>query len=138
MAEHSAEVLFLELECQFWLHLFLKGGNGGVACSNQACGIFVFSICPRTKWKSEKLFDQSEVGKMKLENMVCCAWHKPTNAIVELISGRIIPKRKLRAIPSSPEKDLMIGSGGMCDPCAANFISKSKYAKIPQDEDLLR
>jgi hypothetical protein len=74
---------------------------------------------------------------MKMDEMVCCSWHKPRNAIVELKTGKMIAKKLLRAVPDSPEKELMMGSGGMCDPCAANFTSGSKFAKrLPQGEDL--
>lgn len=63
---------------------------------------------------------------MKLSDMVCCSWHKPRNAVVGLRCGIIVPKDKLDAIPEGPEKEHMIYSGGMCDPCAKRFLSKKQ------------
>jgi hypothetical protein len=60
---------------------------------------------------------------MKIQDMVCCAWHEPRNAIVELTTGKRIPRRVLEGIPHSPEKEHMMYSGGMCDPCASGFSS---------------
>ncbi len=55
---------------------------------------------------------------MKLEDMTCCSWHKPRNAIVELKTGRIVPREVIDRIPNGPAKDMMLYSGNMCDPCA--------------------
>jgi hypothetical protein len=76
----------------------------------------------------------TEGGKMKIENLVCCSWHKPRNAIVELASGRIVPEKTLSAIPASPQKEHMMFSGGMCDPCAREFVHK--YA--PKSEGIFK
>jgi hypothetical protein len=59
---------------------------------------------------------------LKLEEMTCCSWHNPRNAIVQLKTGVIIPKEVLDRIPESPAKEHMIYSGNMCDPCAKKLL----------------
>ena len=60
---------------------------------------------------------------MKIDEMVCCSWHKPRNAVVLLKSGEIVPGCVLAMIPDGPKKEHMMFSGGMCDPCARRFVS---------------
>jgi hypothetical protein len=71
-----------------------------------------------------KISVHPEVGKMKLGKMVCCSWHTPRNAIVDLNSGRVIGREILDSIPASPEKEDMLFSGGMCGPCSRKFLSR--------------
>jgi hypothetical protein len=69
--------------------------------------------------------------------MVLCCWHKPREAIVELSSGRVVPKEALDRIPASREKSLMMESGGMCDPCTAAFQAGLKGRK-PAEEGIIK
>ncbi|MCI0504382.1 hypothetical protein L0Y65_06790 [Candidatus Micrarchaeota archaeon] len=55
---------------------------------------------------------------LKIEELTCCSWHTPRNAIVHLKTGAIVPKEALDRIPDGPAKDMMLYSGNMCDPCA--------------------
>ncbi len=61
---------------------------------------------------------------VQVEDMCCCSWHEPRNAVVELKSGILVPDRVLALIPDSKAKEHMIHSGGMCDPCARRFVSR--------------
>lgn len=76
------------------------------------------------------------VGSMnlRLDEMVCCSWHEPRNAVVELSTGRIIPKEVLDRIEEGPAKDDMRYSGGMCNPCMSRVLAGRK----PKPEGLMR
>lgn len=69
---------------------------------------------------------------MKLENMTCCSWHKPRNAIVDIRTGKIVPKEAIDRIPEGPAKDTMLYSGNMCDPCAKRF-TEGKWEPMAED-----
>ncbi len=71
---------------------------------------------------------------MELDDMVCCSWHEPRNAVVELSTGRIVPKEILDRIPDSPKKEMTIYSGGMCDPCMGRILASRK----PSPEGIMR
>ncbi len=71
---------------------------------------------------------------MKLEELVCCSWHEPRNAVVELSTGRIVPKEVLDRIPNGPGKEHAIYSGGMCDPCMGRVLA----GRQPKAEGLMK
>ncbi|MEW6722284.1 MAG: hypothetical protein AB1324_03415 [Candidatus Micrarchaeota archaeon] len=76
---------------------------------------------------------------LRIEDLVCCAWHKPGKAIVELKTGAIVPREVLDRIPDSPQKEHMMFSGGMCDPCMNFVISSSRFARMqPKEEGILK
>jgi hypothetical protein len=62
--------------------------------------------------------------KMSLHEMTCCSWHSPRNAIVITRTGAPVPNEVLAGIPNSPEKEQMLYSGNMCDPCARRFAGR--------------
>lgn len=74
---------------------------------------------------------------LKLDDMTCCSWHTPRNAIVHLRTGAVIPKEVLDRIPDSPAKDHMIHSGNMCDPCSKKLLEGSKAGKEPMAEGIM-
>ncbi|MFH0884871.1 MAG: hypothetical protein V1861_04130 [Candidatus Micrarchaeota archaeon] len=69
------------------------------------------------------------MNKMKLQDMTCCSWHNPRNAIVNLRTGALIAKEALDRIPNSPAKEHMIYSGNMCDPCAKKLLEGTMEPK---------
>ncbi len=86
----------------------------------------------------KKFSAQFEEGDgLKLDQMVLCCWHKPGEAIVELRSGAVIAREVLDRIPASREKSLMMESGGMCDPCTANFVAGLRGRK-PAEEGIMK
>jgi hypothetical protein len=56
-----------------------------------------------------------------IDDMTCCSWHSPRNAIVNVRTGAPIPREVIDRIPPGREKDDMLHSGNMCDPCARKF-----------------
>lgn len=78
--------------------------------------------------------NQKRGNDMELDEMVCCAWHEPRNAVVELSTGRIVPKDILDRIPEGPRKEHTIYSGGMCDPCMSRVLAGRK----PNPEGIMR
>jgi hypothetical protein len=72
--------------------------------------------------------------KTKFEEMTCCSWHTPRNAIVNVRTGLIVPKEAIDRIPASPAKDMMLFSGNMCDPCAKKLLDGRKE---PQAETIM-
>lgn len=71
---------------------------------------------------------------LKIEDMTCCSWHTPRNAIVHLKTGTPIPREVLDRIPEGPAKDMMMYSGNMCDPCAKRFLESRRE---PQAEGIM-
>jgi len=73
--------------------------------------------------------------KTKFEEMTCCSWHTPKNAIVNIKTGAIVPKEALDRIPDGKAKDMMMFSGNMCDPCA-KMVLEGRWK--PQEETIMQ
>jgi len=69
--------------------------------------------------------------------IVCCSWHQPRNAVVKIRTGEIVSSQALNRIRDSPDKDHVIHSGGLCDPCAERFMNGKGKNKEPLVEDAL-